>query len=135
MKVCLDTNGYSALTQGDAAVVACLETAEAIIVPAAVVGELMYGFLKGNRQAANEAQLSDFLNSEGVVFHPVTRGIAERYGYVKAALRKKGTPIPENDLWIAATALETGARLLSYDGHFDQVGGLLKVSPCENGVK
>jgi len=129
MRVCLDTNGYSALTGGNAAVAAYLESAESIVVPAAVVGELTYGFLKGSRQAANEAQLSEFLAGEGVLFQPVTRGIAERYGYVKAALRKRGTPIPENDIWIAATALETGCRLLSYDEHFNQVGGLLRISP------
>ena len=48
---------------------------------------------------------------------------------MKAALAKKGTPIPENDIWIAATALETGARLVSYDSHFDHVGGLIRLAP------
>ena len=55
--------------------------------------------------------------------------IAERYGYVKAELKKKGTPIPENDIWIAAAALETGARLISYDADFDSVGGLVRLAP------
>lgn len=129
MKVVLDTNGYSALADGDSNVLEALESAECVVVPAAVVGELTYGFLKGTRLSENEAALNRFLEQDGVLFQPVTRNIAERYGYVKASLRKKGTPIPENDIWIAATALETGCRVLSYDGHFDKVGGLVRVAP------
>ncbi|MBR3924076.1 MAG: PIN domain-containing protein [Kiritimatiellae bacterium] len=63
------------------------------------------------------------------IYQPVTQSIAERWGYVKASLAKNGTPIPDNDIWIAATALETGARLISYDSHFDSVGGLIRLSP------
>ena len=129
MKVVLDTNGYSALARGSRAIATLLESVDGIIVPAVVVGELMYGFLKGTRCAENEAALNQFLEQSGVSFQPVTRGIAERYGYVKAALKTRGTPIPENDIWIAATALETGSRLLSYDGHFDKVGGLVRIAP------
>ena len=129
MKVVLDTNGYSVLARGSRAIATLLESVDGIIVPAVVVGELMYGFLKGTRCAENEAALNQFLEQSGVSFQPVTRGIAERYGYVKAALKTRGTPIPEDDIWIAATALETGSRLLSYDGHFDKVGGLVRIAP------
>ena len=129
MRVVLDTNGYSAIARGSRALATLLESADGIIVPAVVVGELMYGFLKGTRCADNEAGLNQFLEQPGVSFQPITRSIAERYGYVKAALKTKGTPIPENDIWIAATALETGCRLLSYDGHFDKVGGLVRIAP------
>ena len=129
MRVVLDTNGYSAIARGSRALATLLESVDGIIVPAVVVGELMYGFLKGTRCAENEAGLNQFLEQSGVSFQPVTRGIAERYGYVKAALKTRGTPIPENDIWIAATALETGSRLLSYDGHFDKVGGLVRIAP------
>ena len=133
MRIVLDTNGYSALANGNAQVAEILESVEEVVVPAAVVGELTYGFLKGTRSSANEAALNRFFEQDGVSFQPVTRNIAERYGYVKAALRKRGTPIPENDIWIAATALETGCRLLSYDGHFDKVGGLVRIAPPEAG--
>ena len=129
MRIVLDTNGYSALASGNPGVMDVLETAECILVPAAVVGELTYGFLKGTRLSENEAGLTRFLEQDGVSFQPVTQGVAERYGYVKAALKKSGTPIPENDIWIAATALETGCRLLSYDVHFDKVGGLVRIAP------
>ena len=129
MKICLDTNAYSAIGRGNAAVAALVEEADEVFVPATVFGELVFGFLKGTRFAQNEAALARFLEEDGVFLLPVSREIAERYGYVKAALKKKGTPIPENDVWIAAAALETGARLVSYDADFDRVGGLVRLAP------
>ncbi len=129
MRICLDTNAYSALGNGKAEVIRVLEMAEEVVVPAVVVGELVFGFLRGNRFRRNEDDLKRFLAQDGVHFTPVTPDIAERYGYVKAALAQKGRPIPENDIWIAATALETGTRLLSYDAHFDEIGGLVRIAP------
>ena len=129
MRLCLDTNAYSALGSGNVAITQLLEMAEEIIVPSMVVGELMFGFLKGSRFNQNEANLKRFLTQDGVLFQPVTMNISERYGYVKAALSQKGRIIPENDIWIAATALETGTRLISYDTHFDNIGGLVRIAP------
>ena len=129
MRVCLDTNAYSAMGKGNAAVSVLVEAADEIILPSTVFGELMYGFLLGSRFSQNEAALNRFLGEDGVMLQPVTRDIAERYGYVKAELKKKGSPIPENDIWIAATALETGSRLVSYDTDFDNVGGLVRLAP------
>lgn len=129
MIICLDTNAYSAIGRGNAAVAALVEEADQVVVPAIVMGELVFGFLKGNQFPKNEAALNRFLGEDGVSLQPVTRDIAERYGYVKAALKAKGTPIPENDVWIAATALETGARLVSFDTDFDHVGGLVRLAP------
>ena len=127
MRICLDTNAYSALGRGIAAAVKIIESAEEVIVPVTVLGELMFGFLKGSRLSQNESDLEKFLSQDGVRIQHVTREIAERYGFVKAALSGRGTPIPENDIWIAATALETGTRLVSNDAHFDSVGGLLRI--------
>ena len=129
MKVCLDTNTYSSLRRGNERLLALLNECDEILVPAAVFAELEYGFLRGGKTLENESLLASFLDEEPVSFQPVTKSIAERWGYVKAALAKKGTPIPENDIWIAATALETGARLVSYDSHFDNVGGLIRLAP------
>ena len=129
MRICLDTNAYSAIGKGNAAVTAFVEEADEIVVPAIVLGELIFGFLKGARFAQNDAALKRFLAEDGVSLQPVTRDIAERYGYVKVALKKQGTPIPENDIWIAATALETCSRLVSYDTDFDHVGGLVRLAP------
>ena len=129
MKVCLDTNAYSSLRRGNERLLALLNECDEILVPATVFAELEYGFLRGGKTSANESLLASFLDEEPVSFQPVTKSIAERWGYVKAALAKKGTPIPENDIWIAATVLETGARLVSYDSHFDHVGGLIRLAP------
>ncbi len=129
MRICLDTNAYSALGNGNVGITQLLEMAEEVILPSTVVGELMFGFLKGSRFSQNEADLKRFLAQDGVRFQPVTQNISERYGYVKAALAKKGKLIPENDIWIAATALETGTRIVSYDTHFDEVGGLVRIAP------
>ena len=129
MRICLDTNAYSAIGKGNAAVSSLVEAADEIIMPLPVFGELMYGFLLGNLFSQNEAALNRFLGEDGVLLQPVTRDIAERYGYVKAELKTKGSPIPENDIWIAATALETGSRLVSYDTDFDNVGGLVRLAP------
>ena len=129
MRICLDTNAYSAMAKGHGGATSLVEVADEVIVPAIVVGELMFGFLNGSRFSENEGMLNRFLEDDGVVLQPVTHEIAERYGYVKAALRKNGTPIPENDIWIAATALETGARLVTYDTDFKNVGGLVILAP------
>ncbi len=129
MKLCLDTNAYSAIGRGNRAVAALVEEADEILVPATVFGELVFGFLNGAKFRRNEDALDRFLQEDGVVLQPVTRDIAERYGYVKASLKRKGTPIPENDIWIAATALETGSRLVSYDTDFDRVDGILRIAP------
>ena len=127
MRICLDTNAYSDLRRGDTRILDILDHADEILVPAAVVGELQLGFLRGSKCAENERMLSQFLAMPSVCFQPATREIAERYGYVKAALRKAGHAIPENDIWIAATALETGTRLLTRDAHFNFVGGLIRI--------
>ena len=129
MRVCLDTNAYSGLRRGNKKILELLEGCEEILVPAATYAELVYGFLRGSRFGENESLLNAFLMEECVVFQPVTQGISERWSYVKAILKKNGTPIPENDIWIAATALETGTRLVSYDHHFDFVGGLIRLAP------
>ena len=129
MRICLDTNAFSALSKGDPNVKTVIEEADEVILPATVFGELMFGFLNGSRFSENEKLLSRFLEEDGVSLQPVTHDIAERYGYVKAALKRNGTPIPENDIWIAAAALETGSRLVTYDSDFAHVGGLVVISP------
>lgn len=129
MKVCLDTNAYSNLRRGNTKILELLNDCDEIIVPAATYAELTYGFLRGGKLNENESMLNAFLQEGHVSYQPVTQSIAERWGYVKAALANNGTPIPDSDIWIAATALETGARLISYDRHFDSVGGLIRLSP------
>ena len=129
MRVCLDTNAYSRLMGGHAPLRELLESADAVLVPATVLGELHAGFELGARRDANRRQLAEFLALPGVETIPVSADIAERYGLLVGQLSRQGTPIPTNDIWIAAAALETGARLATYDPHFDHIHGLIVLSP------
>ena len=88
------------------------------------MGELIYGFRHGRRYRQNFNQLERFLAKPLVGFVPVTIETCSRFGSAAAKLRRAGTPIPVNDVWIAAHALQTGASLLTYDAHFERVAGL-----------
>lgn len=89
----------------------------------------MFPFRNGSQDEANRRDLEDFLASPHVALLPVTLVTAERFGRIAASLRRKGRPLPTNDIWIAAHAMESGADLLSFDGHFEQIDGLAWVRP------
>ena len=131
MKILLDTDAYSAFMRGHADVVARVRQVERVFLSAVVVGELLFGFRVGSRYARNASLLDAFLDSPYVDLLPVTRTTADRFGRVAAALRAKGTPIPTNDMWIAAHAMEAGAELLSFDEHYRHVDGVAWVKPGE----
>jgi tRNA(fMet)-specific endonuclease VapC len=122
--ILLDTNAYTAFMLGEPAVVAVMAHAERLLLNSIVLGELLGGFAAGKREAKNRAELAQFLNSPRVEWLPVTAQTADSYALVYAGLRRKGRPIPTNDLWIAASALEHGAALLTRDAHFAQIDGL-----------
>ena len=104
-----------------------MRRAEEIVFSAVVVGELMYGFRRGSHFERNAADLRTFLDSPYSSFVEVGPVTADRYARIAAALRAKGRPIPTNDVWIAAHAMETGADLVSTDGHFEHVEGIVWV--------
>ncbi len=122
----LDTNVLIALIAGEPAVVAEVRSAAAIFVPAIALGELYYGARKSGRPTEN-LQVIDRLTAGAAVLvcGPET---ARRYGETKAELRAAGTPIPENDIWIAALAREHELTLVTRDAHFALVAGLPAVS-------
>ena len=122
--IAIDTNAYTAFKRGDAAIVSVLQHAPLVIVCATVLGELLGGFAAGQRQSANRSELTKFLNVPRVKVVPTTEATADLYALVYAALRRKGRPIPTNDLWIAANSLEHGAALLTLDAHFQEIDGL-----------
>lgn len=129
MRVCLDTSAYSRLMGGHAPLTRLLESADDVLIPATVLGELYAGFEMGSRREANRRQLGEFMALPGVEVIAVTADIAERYGILVSQLARQGTPIPTNDIWIAATTLETGARLVTYDSHFKNTPGLIVLTP------
>jgi tRNA(fMet)-specific endonuclease VapC len=120
----VDTNAYTALMVGEAEVVEVLAHAEKLFVNTVVLGELLGGFAAGKREARNRAELARFLDSPRVEVLTITATTADSYALVYAGLRRKGKPIPTNDLWIAASALEHGAAVLTRDAHFAQIDGL-----------
>lgn len=125
MNLLLDTNAYTALVKGQPEVVANVKRAQAIYFSAIVAGELLFGFRNGNRFEQNRETFATFLANPYVRFLPVTQVTADRFGRVADGLKQKGTPIPTNDIWIAAHAFETGAELVTFDKHFSHVDGLV----------
>ena len=125
MRVLLDTNAYSLLMRGHEQVAEIVRAAEELLFSAVVVGELLYGFRRGSRFAQNAADLRSVLNSPYSTFVDVNSVTADRYSRIAATLRAKGRPLPTNDVWIAAQAMETGADLVSGDSHFEHVDGIV----------
>jgi tRNA(fMet)-specific endonuclease VapC len=124
VKVLLDTSAYSELKRGHPGVAARIRRSTQVLFSAIVAGELMHGFRSGTRLPQNRAELEDFLGRSRVAFLPVDLQKADRFGRIASQLRRRGTPIPTNDIWIAAHAMQHGADLLSFDAHFDHVEGL-----------
>ena len=125
MNILLDTSAYSALQRGHQPVLDVLRRSETVSVSAVVLGELYSVFRAGSRRAKNRADLARFLSKPSVRVLNVTEETALRYAEVDVYLRKKGRPIPRNDVWIAAVALEHGLQLLTLDVHFREIPLLL----------
>lgn len=121
MAICLDTSAYSAFKRGRESVVEAVATSDRIVLPAIVLGELLAGFRAGSRESANREELGRFLASPRVSRASVDEETAERYAEILLHLRKQGTPIPTNDVWIAAVSMQHGLVLHTTDPHFDRV--------------
>ena len=120
IRLVLDTSAYSHFRAGHPRVLDMI--AEALVfVPTVVIGELEAGFVLGRRERENRMLLAEFLEEPFVSILPVTPSVARNYGRLFADLRKAGTPIPINDIWIAATTLDCGGHLLTFDGDFDKM--------------
>ena len=122
MKLVLDTNIYSDYAEGLPGTVNFLAThGEHLYLPSVVIGELNFGFMKGSRRQFNEEKLKRFINRLGVEIIDVDADVARKYAIVFLSLHKKGTKIPINDVWIAASCMEIGGTLLTRDRHFEVV--------------
>jgi predicted nucleic acid-binding protein len=124
----IDTNVYVAFKRNDANVVNLLNRAAAIAINIVVLGELLAGFRGGRREAENLRELDLFLDSPRVTLLPLDEGTASFFALVFNQLKSQGTPIPANDIWIGASAMQHGLALASLDNHFDKIGGL-NISP------
>lgn len=123
--VLLDTSAYAAFMRAHPGVKLAVQQAEEIYVNPVVLGELHAGFMGGRHRQKNEAELRSFLASPRARVVAVDEETAQRYAVIFQALRAAGTPIPTNDIWIAATAMQHGLRVLTTDAHYRKVTQVL----------
>jgi predicted nucleic acid-binding protein len=126
MRIALDTNRLTDLFQGDAALAELLSTCDEVWIPLIVLGELRAGFYGGTQHYRNEMLLRKLLTRPTVDVLVLRRETAEQYARLFVQLRRAGTPVPDNDLWIAALALENDLTLITRDRHFERIPQLLR---------
>jgi len=122
--IVLDTNAYGAFLSGREEILDALGEADIVYMSVIVLGELYAGFRGGTKTKKNKKILGRFLAKSTVEVLHVTHETAEVFGEVKDRLKTSGTPIPLNDIWIAAQAIDTGSQVVSYDAHFRNIDGL-----------
>ena len=127
MRLALDTNRYTDFWAGDPQVVHAVERAEEVLLPFVVVAELRYGFLKGSRRDENERVLKKFLGKPGVSVLFPDEATTFHYAAVRNQLKRAGTPIPANDMWVAALVLQHALTLYARDKHFDHLPQLMRM--------
>lgn len=121
----IDTNAYVAFKRGEDSILEVIQYAETLAISSIVLGELLGGFECGNKTKKNRDELQQFLQSSRIRLFSITSDTANFYSQIYSLLRNKGNPIPSNDIWIAAQALENGCVLCSHDKHFKAIEGLI----------
>jgi len=127
LRLALDTNRYTDLCRGLVPVVETVELADEVWLPFIVMGELRAGFAVGSQGTRNEAVLRRFLFKSGVGVLYADEQTTHHYAAVYRQLRRQGTPIPTNDMWIAALVLQHSLVLFARDTHFDALPQLTRV--------
>ena len=121
MRIALDTNRITDLFRGDLELAEQLGTAEEVWIPLFALGEIKAGFLGGTQRHRNESLLNRLLAKPTVGVLLPSRETAEHYARIFVQLRRAGTPVPDNDLWIAALVLEHDLVLVTRDRHFERI--------------
>lgn len=120
-RVMFDTSAYSAFLKGNPGIKLSIQQADEIYFNPVVIGELLAGFMMGKSEKKNISILQEFLSSPRVKLIDIDAETSERYAAIVNRLRKEGTPIPTNDLWIAASAMQHGLKVLTTDSHYLKV--------------
>jgi tRNA(fMet)-specific endonuclease VapC len=123
-KLLLDTNAYVRLLAGNTNVLTAVASTEIVFMSIFVLGELHAGFSGGSKQRENNTILMRFLSKPSVKILNGTHETARIFGSLKDKLKQSGTPLPINDVWIAAHGIETGSVLITYDRHFHKIPGI-----------
>ena len=124
-KIMIDTNIYALFKRNDAFVLENLRRTEFIGISIVVLGELLCGFKGGNKEIKNREELEQFLDLPRVHIIQVDEETAEFYAKIFWNLKKNGTPIPTNDIWVVASAMRHGIHLFTNDEHFKNIDGFL----------
>lgn len=127
MKIALDSNRYTDLCRGVVGVAGVVEDAQEVHIPLIVLAELRAGFAHGSSREKNERVLTRFLNTDGVFVLAPDEQTTHFYADAYAYLRRQGKPIPTNDLWIAALAIQHQLVLFDRDSDFDHLPQLARV--------
>jgi len=117
----MDTSAYAAFLRGSPEVKEAVQQADEIFFNPVVLGELIAGFMMGRNEKRNRGILKQLLSSPRVIVAEMDEETSERYAAIVQSLRMKGTPIPTNDLWIAASAMQHGLKVLTTDRHYLEV--------------
>jgi tRNA(fMet)-specific endonuclease VapC len=125
MKIMLDTSAYVGFKRNISEVVEVILNSEIILFSPVVLGELMFGFRSGSKLKKNMNDLNEFLNHDVVELVQLGKITSDRYSRIATQLRQQGTPIPTNDIWIAAQSIEHGTELITSDQHFEKINGLV----------
>lgn len=124
-RILLDTSAYSAFKRGHPQVGAAVRLADSVALSPVVLGELLGGFARGRHRRRNEEELHEFLDSFRVSVLSIDVETAARYAVILNALRSAGTMLPTNDVWIAATAMQHGLRIVTTDFHYRHVSQVI----------
>lgn len=127
MRLALDTNTYAEAARGAERAVDLLRSADEIYLPFIVLAELRAGFMLGAKGQKNEAKLVEFLNTPRVRLLLADEQTSHHYARIFAHLKKQGTPVPTNDLWIAALVIQHDLILYSQDSHFSHIPQIVKI--------
>jgi tRNA(fMet)-specific endonuclease VapC len=123
-RIVMDTSAYSHMRTGHPELTDLLALAEALLIPVTVLGELEGAFELGSRARVNRRALTEFLSEPFVSILPTTPDVARRYGQVFARQRRAGRPVSVNDMWIAASAIDSGGHLVTFDKDFGRIEAL-----------
>jgi predicted nucleic acid-binding protein len=130
--VIIDSNAYTAFRNERTEAIDVVDNAETLCITPIVFGELLGGFAAGTKKAENKQHLSDFLSFPKVVLVDITAETSQHYATIYLHLRNAGTPIPTNDMWIAALARQLSAGVFTYDKHFEKIEGLRLIRTKED---
>jgi len=128
-KIFIDTNIYSNAMKGEEASIKIFRQYEILLISPVVIGELLAGFRRGKLEDKNRQQLKNFLSRDRVKAVTISMETSEFYSFILNELKTQGTPIPINDIWIAASVMEHGAGIATNDSHFEKIKGLMIIKP------